>query len=662
MISKNLNLPKYDPKHIHSKYWLKYIPNNTLQNNDTIYAMHLASVQRGISNMVNSLGRNTKKMKVAFDTKPSDTTAPSNDSNDITLHNPQTPQEIDLSVGMALHESSHFLLSNGDSGHPEAVSFYLLTKSFLNGNPKLNFGIRKDVEKLGIGLGLDAQRTFTYLAIIANFMEDVRVNDWVLGTSYGYREYYSAMFEMLWHTKEVTTILNSAEAHQPTVENYIGHILNMFNPGKIPVTLPEFDKIVDILDLDNVSKYGRDWNNPWTTYDNLPLLWRNANDILEIIYRNSKTEGGSDEVSEVVDSLIEKTMGDIKEKKYIEDKGMVNNIQQAADCNGEVVMETTQDMYGDGDDEFPIMVFDNFNQAYIDAGSPFTLPAYNPDSSRAVEDGVRMGNLLAHKIRMFQDESIEETLRQPKGKIDKRLLSSIAHGDVKIFKETYIAKNKPVHVHISVDASSSMRGDKKWSNALMLCVALAKVADKVRNFDVTISMRSTSAISVDSNDSSYDVAAIGYVYDSRKDNFSKIVNLFPYLAPLGSTPEGILFENIIKRLAPINNSNEVIFINLSDGQPSMHMYINGKNDKSYSGMMACNHTKKKVSKMKRLGMHVLSYFISAKQKSNYAGYIDNSKNNFEEMYGNSSAFINPEEVGAVARSVNKFVLKIGNTK
>ena len=54
-------------------------------------------------------------------------------------------------------------------------------------------------------------------------------------------------------------------------------------------------------------------------------------------------------------------------------------------------------------------------------------------------------------------------------------------------------------------------------------------------------------------------------YDSRKDKFQKIQNLFKYISPNGTTPEGLCFEAILKELVKTKNGTESYLINFSDG-------------------------------------------------------------------------------------------------
>ena len=105
-------------------------------------------------------------------------------------------------------------------------------------------------------------------------------------------------------------------------------------------------------------------------------------------------------------------------------------------------------------------------------------------------------------------------------------------------------------------------------------------------------------------------------YDSRKDKFSKIVNLFKYISPSGTTPEGLCFEAILKELTNTKNGVESYLINFSDGWPGFD-----NKEISYGGDYAVKHTADQVKKVRNAGVGVLSYFISD-------GYYGSSKTQF----------------------------------
>ena len=138
------------------------------------------------------------------------------------------------------------------------------------------------------------------------------------------------------------------------------------------------------------------------------------------------------------------------------------------------------------------------------------------------------------------------------------------------------------------------------------------------------------------------------MFDSRTDKLQKVKSLFSSLDVCGTTPEGLCFEAIAKDLIPGNNNQDSYFINYSDGAP---YYGNG--DIYYSGREAELHTRKMVTKMRNMGMKVMSYFISG----DYSYGSDTYKQAFKTMYGNDAEFINVTNVMEISKTMNKKFLE-----
>ena len=230
--------------------------------------------------------------------------------------------------------------------------------------------------------------------------------------------------------------------------------------------------------------------------------------------------------------------------------------------------------------------------------------------------------------------------RKDSGRIDKRLLAECGFGNSNVFSQTFVEKFNKAYLHLSVDASGSMGGER-WNKAMTSAVAMIKAADMAGNIDVVLSIRSTHS----PRNSINDVPLIMVCYDSRTDKLSKVKSLFKYLNVSGTTPEGLCFEAIMKDLIPGNNNQDSYFINYSDGQPYY-----GNREIYYYGNQAERHTNKMVTQMRNQGMKVMSYFIG--------GEYDSDKKAFRNMYGNDASFINATNMMQVAKTMNdKFLGK-----
>ena len=253
-----------------------------------------------------------------------------------------------------------------------------------------------------------------------------------------------------------------------------------------------------------------------------------------------------------------------------------------------------------------------------------------------VNKGVKLGTMLGKKLQVRGEDKSTVFNRQKVGKIDKRMISSLGFGNENVFQFTEIDSYKKANLHISVDASSSMGGEK-WSKTMTNIVALCKAVDMISNLNVQITFRCTS------KNKPYIVMA----YDSRVDKFSKVKQMFPALRPNGTTPEGLCFEAIMKEFVPINNDLDSYFLNLSDGQP----YFPGEGF-YYGGAVAETHTNKMVKMIEGMGIQTLSYFITDWE-------IDEDSSDarsFKRMYGRGAKMIDVTNANQITKTMNQLFL------
>tara|TARA_R110002020_G_scaffold314978_4_gene530153 strand:- start:947 stop:3052 length:2106 start_codon:yes stop_codon:yes gene_type:complete len=319
------------------------------------------------------------------------------------------------------------------------------------------------------------------------------------------------------------------------------------------------------------------------------------------------------------------------------DNNNVKAIQDSGSSEKTVGSGCTGRYYGTKSEGTRCLVVKNVTKSLIDSGVYSTVSKdyrwRTEDNEIAINEGLILGTKLGKKLQIRNDEKTLTYNRLNKGKLDKRLVSSLGYGYQSVFKQVFEERFNPAVVHISVDASGSMSGEK-WQNSQKATVAIAKAASMVQNLDVVISYRSTENIG-----NEY-LPAIFIAYDSRKDKVSKISHIFKYISCPGTTPEGLCFEAIQKELTEGSNGVDSFFINFSDGEP----FFTNKSIEYY-GQNAANHTKKQVENMRAKGIKVLSYFISGNYGSN--------SDDFKKMYGKDAEFINTNQLIPLANTLNK---------
>ena len=255
--------------------------------------------------------------------------------------------------------------------------------------------------------------------------------------------------------------------------------------------------------------------------------------------------------------------------------------------------------------------------------------------------GKRLGTMLGKKLQVRSESRTLKNSRLDSGRIDKRLIAELGFGNSKVFSTTFVEQYNDAILHISVDASGSMGGDK-WVNTMTAVVAICKAASMISGLDVVVSFRTTHYAS---GRSGQPLVAIGF--DSRVDKFRKIENIWPSLHPGGTTPEGLCYEAIMKDFVGGTNNRDSYFLNFSDGQPMF-----SGDGFEYYGDSALHHTRKQVKEIVKKGISVMSYFVG---DSDY----DRSRNmdDFKTMYGKDAEFIDVTKVSSLAKTMNNLFLE-----
>ena len=272
---------------------------------------------------------------------------------------------------------------------------------------------------------------------------------------------------------------------------------------------------------------------------------------------------------------------------------------------------------------------------------PMTYPDYwgtnvvKMDYQEQVSKGIKLGTMLGKKLQVRGEDRTTVFNRQKVGRIDKRMISSLGFGNENVFQFTEVDSYKKANLHISIDASSSMNGEK-WEKTMVNVVALCKAVDMIPNLQVQVTFRCTQ------NEKPYIVMA----YDSKTEKFSKVKQFFGGLRPNGTTPEGLCFEAIMKSFIPINNDMDSYFLNLSDGQP----YYGGPGF-YYSGDSAERHTGKMVKQIEGMGIKTLSYFVSDYGASGY------EQRSFKTMYGKGAKFVDVTNLNQITKTMNQLFLQ-----
>ena len=662
----------------YSDYWLDdddiYQDDVDVSSSVNFNLIKLAVARRAVSNFVNIL--TGKSVPVYFSSEGKDNCT---DGKTVYLSaDILEKSDFDPAVGLALHEGSHVILSDFD------LVKTLWTK------------VDRSLYDLAQPLQVSKDEVAVLVKTCLNYVEDRYIDWYVYNNAPGYRGYYLALYEKFFDSPKIKVMLKSNLYRVPSIESYETRMINFTNENTDLDALPGLREIAKVINLSNIQRLT-------TPKDRLNVAMEVAKIILSNITEHKKKKNElSDEVGEgesVDDALggekvespsstddvkndssfdpevsdsknkqIKKAIqkqkdflnGNIKKKRVNKkEKKILDAIEQS----GMTLVKSGSDyLKSDGYYSIDTILVTKLTKELIDTDVfPLKYVVYNhytgrydatavinADHQKAVNAGLVMGAALGRKLQIRSEVNNTKYMRKPVGKIDRRILSELSFDNENVFHTIDVSKYKHSYIHISVDASSSMRGDK-WTKAITSVVAICKAASMIDNLRVTVSFRTTFNSS-NSNCSSNPYVIIGY--DSAVDKISKIKSLFPYLSPNGSTPEGLSYEAIMKHLPETSADSDYYFLNFSDGEPAMNYTTQNGDRISYSQESAALHTKKQVTKIKNNGYSVLSYFIKCNDYVN-----PNSVELFKKMYGTNASFINPNNLLQVAKTMNRMFLE-----
>ena len=641
----------------------------------------LASLRRAISNFVTIV--TGQDIPVTFKTSGKDSFT---DGKKIQIGSSLKEGDFDWTVGLALHEGSHIILSD----------FSLLKN--------LEMNVPHELFMRAENMGISRMELLKNIKNVLNYVEDRRIDNFIFKSAPGYKGYYHAMYDKFFYTKVIDKGLMSSEKCEESWDSYMFRIINLHNTNTRLGALKGLKEISRTIGLGSISRLensedalnvslkvisiildniviekpetenqegsqsqsgdssesgesgegsGSDSDEPKTVTD----------EELQDMIDNGSLEEGSDSDSDKDTQLVELTdnqkkmldnaikkqekflNGDIQKKRVTKkDLKSLESVEQSG-MRIEKVGEDYKDDYSyyqRKSSSTECIVIDNLTQGLIDSGEIHMLSNYRSEENQEnINRGIVLGKKLGRKLQIRNESRMTTFTRKNSGKIDKRLLSELGFGNTDVFQQTFVDSYSDALLWISIDASGSM-GGKKWNRTMTSVTAIAKAASMTQNLDVVIDFRSSYSQGYGRGNDSKPLLLIAY--DSRKDKFSKIQRLFQSIHPSGITPEGLCFEAIMDKLVPSSKDRDSYFLNFSDGQPYF-----SNSDIDYSGRGAAIHTKKMVDKIREKGISILSYFI----KDSYGGGISD----FTTMYGKDAKDIDVTNVMSVAKTMNQRFLQ-----
>ena len=661
-----------------SSYWLDDRLDHETKE-DKKDPLRLSAYRNAIANFVSIVtGEN---IPVTFKKSGSSFT----NGKEVTISSRLGDKDFDHTVGLALHEGSHIKLTNFD-----------VLKRLEDWIQRQDKELLAYAKKYGQnGLSMDrweaGYEILSKLKDLLNIIEDRRIDNFVYKSAPGYKGYYQALYDKYFNSKIIDKGLKSDMLREENWESYMFRICNITNPNRDLDALKGLRAIWKIMDLKNISRLQN-------TNDARDIAWQiflEAESHIEAPKPSSsqeqeddpkkdnseksdctsnesscskpKGDGGkkekddgskakgkdvkaqnetlSDNQKRQLNKAIAKqkdfTKGDIKKvgvsKKL---KQVLDTMNTAGITQNEVEVKEDDSWRKDVVTKHDVIVIRNFTKDLIhnmDCGMWSKDDRYKDE----VASGMRLGAILGKKLKIRSEERSTKFNRRRSGKIDRRMISNAGFGAENIFEKLETFAYDPGMIHISIDNSGSMGGDK-FKKSIKTAVAIAKACASIENMECVVSLRAGAWLEgMMKNSWNYDDKPVILIaYDSRKHGVGQL-RLFSHLAVCGGTPEGLCFDAIMKDIIDASRGKDAYFLNFSDGMPYYH---------GYSGHRALNHTRKQVKKIKKEGIKVLSYYISR--------YSDGENDSFRYMYGSDAETINTDNISAVARTMNAKFLEV----
>ena len=637
----------------------------------------LSGIRKAISNFVNIT--TGQSIPVKFSSGDQSYT----DGKTVVISSNIKDKDFDSTVGLALHEGSHIKLTD----------FNVLSK--LNSSIKQNIDVDSIKEKYNMEDDHDAVwYIHQKVKDLLNIIEDRRIDYHIFKSAPGYKGYYHAMYDKYFNATIIDKALKQGAKNDPTKwDDYLFHIANFANPNRNLGVLPVLKDVWNIINLSNIQRLENTMQAlsvAFTVFKTIEESIPKPGDCKQPKGGNCKggnkkqpkggncngngqgqepkqgpSGGAADDGSKTQGTDVEDNTPNLDPKLTPSQENSLNRqIQKQKDfSNGnikksklskadskkvEAMEKSGTEIKNTGKGEidtwygkkqfggYDTVLIKNFNKSLIDSNVYDNIFNYwesqNETNQVAIDKGLSLGTMLGRKLQVRNESSSLKNSRLNKGKIDKRLIASLGFGNENVFEQTFVTRYNDAYVHLSIDASGSMHGNR-FEKATIAAVAIAKAASMIQGLNVTISYRTTTNVG-----NKY-CPCILMAYDSTKDKISKIRNIFKYIACNGTTPEGLCFEAIQNEIVEGSNNIDSYFINFSDGEP----YFCGQGQ-DYYGVWAQKHTKEQVDNMRSKGIKILSYMI------------DGNADNFKKMYGKDAESINVSQLIPLAKTLNQMFL------
>ena len=252
---KNTNSAFWIPKNVKDAFNKENLTKgqqsaNEGENAGFTYILQLAEIKRAIKNFVQILTNKNIPVNYLAGERGGFTDGKSvYISGDI-----DEDLNFDKTVGLALHEASHIVLS--DIEQLKAIQFEDVTKRIFDTVGAVRKAFAKHVRNTKDSTFSKEKINYEMYAMnlknLLNWVEDRRVDAYIQKDSPGYVAYYQALYDEYFNTKEIKDIIYSPKSRTPIFENYMFHVVNLISIHSDENALLGLKEIKDLVDFNNI--------------------------------------------------------------------------------------------------------------------------------------------------------------------------------------------------------------------------------------------------------------------------------------------------------------------------------------------------------------------------------------------------------------------------
>jgi len=662
--------------------------------------MEMASYRRAVANFVRIVAG--KDIPVRYSTGNDSYT----NGKEVTISASTKLSERDSQVGLALHEGSHCILTDfnflkqnieyinnglayiGSGDYDDSAIEKFLKMTEVAGT---EFWTQERIDMCKEWHDINEWLSKGRLKDMFNIIEDRRIDDFIKRTAPGYRPYYEALYDRYFNNKLIDKGLRSDEYREENWDSYVFRILNIMNPNSDLKALNCLQQISDLIDLKNINRLKSTQDATALALEVIALIRKSVNeskpqsntpaapdpDINEINpggqgngpeldnhdladdtspKQSDPASGGKNKLSDKDKQSLDKKIQDQKmmTKGESKKKKVSKKLSEQLESLLEGGVESVDVMYNG--QKVKTTVVSKLTRNLVENVSCEMWHNYHDNRQlEAIDSGLRKGTTLGKKLKLRAESRSTVFNRLRSGRIDKRMIASAGYDNESIFSKVETFSYRDGIIHISIDNSGSMYGDK-FRKALEAAAAIAKACKLAGNLDCVISFRSTGSVGSSRGNGS---PIIVVAYDSRKQNIGSLRWSLAHMQTSGATPEGLCFDAIMDLVIKDSNGKDSFFLNFSDGEPAYSERVGSSyNYIEYSGEDAAAHTAKQVNRMLNSNIKVISYFIGDLLDSDGNVRDTRSTRLFRKMYGRDAQFVNTEDIFTVARTMNNKFLEV----